>query len=138
MLWCYALLGVSVLAKGPPGITVVGRVGFFHVVLLGRWRALYDGEFEIKRGLLLMIVIFLPWHIGMYLKEGVRFIDEYLFTHILNRAAVGVDNSPGTFEYYTSTRSATACGCGPRCCRLRSPRRSCARAPTAARAACGS
>ena len=29
------------------------------------------------------------------------FIDEYLFTHILNRAAVGVDNSPGTFEYYT-------------------------------------
>ena len=38
----------------------------------------------------------------MYLKDGVRFIDEYLFTHILNRAAVGVDNSPGTFEYYTS------------------------------------
>jgi len=47
-------------------------------------------------------VTFLPWHIGMYLKDGIRFIDEYLFTHILNRAAVGVDNSPGTFEYYTS------------------------------------
>lgn len=101
MLWCYTFLGISVLAKGPPAIAVVGLVAFFYVVLLGRWRDLYDGKFEIKRGLLLMIVIFLPWHIGMYLKEGVRFIDEYVFTHILNRAAVGVDNSPGTFGYYT-------------------------------------
>ncbi len=102
LLWCYAFLGLSILAKGPPGLAVVGLVGIFHVVLFGRWRDLYEGKFELKRGLLLMIVIFLPWHIGMWLKDGVRFIDEYLFTHILNRAAVGVDNSPGTFEYYTS------------------------------------
>jgi hypothetical protein len=102
MLWCYALLGVSILAKGPPGVTVVAAVGFFYVVLLGKWRDLYDGKFEIKRGLLLMIVIFLPWHLGMWLKEGVRFIDEYLFTHILNRAAADPDKSLGTFEYYTS------------------------------------
>jgi 4-amino-4-deoxy-L-arabinose transferase-like glycosyltransferase len=97
LLWCYAFLGVSVLAKGPPAVAVFALVAVFHVVLLNRWRDLYAGKFEIKRGLLLMIVVFLPWHIGMYLKEGVRFIDEYLFTHILNRAAVGVDNSPGTF-----------------------------------------
>jgi 4-amino-4-deoxy-L-arabinose transferase-like glycosyltransferase len=102
MLWCWALLGVSILAKGPPGVTVVVAVAFFYVVLLGKWRDLYDGKFEVKRGLLLMIVIFLPWHIGMWLKEGVRFIDEYLFTHILNRAAADPDKSLGTFEYYTS------------------------------------
>ncbi len=96
MLWAYTLLGVSVLAKGPPGVAVFALVAAFHVILLGKWRDLYEGGFEIKRGLLLMIVIFLPWHIGMYLKEGIRFIDEYLMTHILNRAAVGVDNSPGT------------------------------------------
>jgi 4-amino-4-deoxy-L-arabinose transferase-like glycosyltransferase len=102
LIGCYALLGVSVLAKGPPGLAVVGAVGVFHVVLLGRWRALYHGAFELKRGLLVMIVTFLPWHLAMYLKDGIRFIDEYLFTHILNRAAVGVDNSPGTFEYYAS------------------------------------
>jgi len=102
LLGCYSLLGVSVLAKGPPGLAVVGAVGVFHVVLRNRWRAFYDGAFELKRGLLLMIVTFLPWHLAMYLKDGLRFIDEYLFTHILNRAAVGVDNSPGTFEYYSS------------------------------------
>jgi 4-amino-4-deoxy-L-arabinose transferase-like glycosyltransferase len=102
LLGCYSLLGVSVLAKGPPGLAVVGAVGVFHVVLLYRWRALYDGAFELKRGLLVMIATFLPWHLAMYVKDGPRFIDEYLLMHVLNRATVGVDNSPGTFEYYTS------------------------------------
>jgi hypothetical protein len=102
LLWCYTFLGISVLAKGPPGLGVVGLVAVFHVIFQNRWRDLYEGKYEIKRGLLLMVVIFLPWHIGMYLKEGVRFVEEYVFTHILNRAAVGVDNSPGTFGYYTS------------------------------------
>jgi 4-amino-4-deoxy-L-arabinose transferase-like glycosyltransferase len=102
LLGCYSLLGISVLAKGPPGIAVVGMVGALHVVLRHQWRALYHGAFELKRGLLLMIATFLPWHLAMYFKDGPRFIDEYLFTHIVNRATSGVDNSPGTFEYYTS------------------------------------
>ena len=102
LLGCYLLLGISVLAKGPPGVAVVGAVGAFHVVLQHRWRALYDGAFEIKRGLLVMITVSIPWHIGMYLKEGVAFINEYVFQHVLNRAGVGVDNSPGTFEHYTA------------------------------------
>ena len=102
LLGCYSLLGISVLAKGPPGLAVVGAVGALHVVLQHRWRALYDGGFEIKRGLVVMIATFLPWHVAMFLKDGPQFINEYLFFHILNRVAVGVDNSPGTFEYYTS------------------------------------
>jgi 4-amino-4-deoxy-L-arabinose transferase-like glycosyltransferase len=101
LLGCYFLLGISVLAKGPPGLTVVGGVMALHVIVLGKWRDLYDGRFEVKRGLLMMIVVSIPWHVAMFLKDGIRFIDEYLFTHVLNRAAVGVDNSPGTFEYYT-------------------------------------
>ena len=100
LLGCYSLLGVSVLAKGPPGLAVVGIVGALHVLLLGHFQAFYDGAFELKRGLIMMLATFLPWHVAMFLKDGLRFIDEYLFTHVLNRAAVGVDNSPGTFEYY--------------------------------------
>jgi 4-amino-4-deoxy-L-arabinose transferase-like glycosyltransferase len=102
LLGCYSLLGISVLAKGPPGLAVVGAVGVFHIVLLHRWRALYQGAFELKRGVAIMLATFLPWHIAMFLKDGVRFIEEYVFTHIMNRAGKGVDNSYGTFEYYTS------------------------------------
>jgi 4-amino-4-deoxy-L-arabinose transferase-like glycosyltransferase len=102
MLGCYFLLGVSLLAKGPPGFTVVALVGFFHLVAMHRWRALYEGAYEIKRGLILMAVVAVPWHVAMWLKEGLRFVDEYIYTHILNRAGAGVDNSVGTFEYYTN------------------------------------
>ncbi len=102
LLGCYALLGISVLAKGPPGLAVVGVVGVLHVLVLGRWRALYDGHFELKRGLLLMIVTCVPWHLAMFLKDGLGYINEYVFNQLINRAAVGIDNSPGTFEYYTS------------------------------------
>jgi len=102
LLGCYACLGVSVLAKGPPGLTIVGVVGVLHVMILGRWRELWDGGFELKRGLLLMIAIFLPWHLAMFLKDGLGFINEYLFQHVLNRAGDGsVDKSLGTFEHYT-------------------------------------
>ncbi|HEU4615752.1 MAG TPA: hypothetical protein VFS15_26835, partial [Kofleriaceae bacterium] len=103
LLWCYAFLGISVLAKGPPAVAVFGLVAVFHVVLLNRWRDLYHGFFEIKRGLLLMIVVFLPWHIAMYLKEGIAFIKEYLLFNILARGSAGVDDSAGTFANLTAS-----------------------------------
>ncbi len=102
LLWCYALLGISVLAKGPPGLAVVGLVGVAYVACLSQWRVLYEGGFELKRGILLMTAIALPWHVAMWLKDGVAFIDQYLFMHILDRAAANPDNSVGTFEMYTS------------------------------------
>lgn len=102
LLGCYALLGVSVLAKGPPGLAIVGLVGLCHVALGGRWRALYEGAFELKRGVLLLAVICVPWHIAMFLKDGFAFVNQYLLFHILDRAATGVDNSPGTFAMYSS------------------------------------
>ena len=59
----------------------------------------------------------LPWHVAMWLKDGSRFIDEYLFTHILNRAGASASTSRSARSSTTRRRSATACGCGPRCCR---------------------
>ena len=102
LLWCYAFLGLSILAKGPPGLGVVGITGVAYVVLFGKWRALYDGAFEIKRGLLLMTAIAIPWHIAMWLKDGQQFVNEYWYTHILSRATGDPDKSLHTFEHYTS------------------------------------
>ena len=102
LLGCYSLLGIGVLAKGPPGLAVVGLVGVAHLVLRQRWRALWNGEFELKRGLLVMIATAVPWHIAMFMKEGIGFINEYIGIHILDRATADPDKSLGTFEFYTS------------------------------------
>jgi hypothetical protein len=102
LLWFYALLGVSVLGKGLPALGIVGVVGLCYVALTNGWAALWRGEYELKRGLLLMSAIAVPWHQAMYLKEGGAFIREYFITHLLNRAAVGVFGERGTFEFYLS------------------------------------
>lgn len=99
LLWCFTFLGISILGKGPAALGIFGVVGFFYVLILGKWRAIVEGEFEIKRGLALMLAITVPWHLGMYLKEGLRFINEYFITHLWARAALGVDNEKGTFNY---------------------------------------
>ncbi|MCA9677965.1 MAG: glycosyltransferase family 39 protein [Kofleriaceae bacterium] len=102
MLWFYAFLGISVLGKGPPALGVVGIVCFFYVALLGRWRDLWNGRYELLRGVILLLLITVPWHVGMYFKEGRVFLREYFITHLWKRAAVGVDNEKGTFDYYMS------------------------------------
>jgi hypothetical protein len=102
LLAMYALLAISVLAKGPPGLTVVAGVIALRVACCREWRDVLAGGLELKRGALLMIAIAVPWHVAMYLKAGPAFVNEYLLTHILSRASAGVDNSPGSFEFYTS------------------------------------
>jgi 4-amino-4-deoxy-L-arabinose transferase-like glycosyltransferase len=99
-LWFYAFLAISVLGKGLPALGIIGIVNFFYVLLLNRWRDIWDGKYELKRGVFLMIAIAVPWHLAMYLKDGPLFIREYFVTHLWNRAAVGVFGERGTFDFY--------------------------------------
>jgi 4-amino-4-deoxy-L-arabinose transferase-like glycosyltransferase len=100
MLWFWGLLGISILAKGPPAVAVAGIACAFYVILLHRWRDLLDGKYEIKRGLVLLLVTSVPWHIAMWMRDGNAFINEYIQTHLLSRASVAELGSKGTFEYY--------------------------------------
>jgi 4-amino-4-deoxy-L-arabinose transferase-like glycosyltransferase len=102
MMWFWAFLGVSILAKGPPALAIVGVTVAIYVIAFHRWRELWDGHYELKRGLILMIAIAIPWHVAMYWKEGLGFYKEYVQTHVLNRATAGVDNEAGPFSYYLS------------------------------------
>ena len=102
MLWFYALLAISVLGKGLPALGIVGVVCLFYVLILRRWRDLWSGLYEVKRGILLNLCIAVPWHVAMWLKDGRRFLNEYFITHLLNRAAVGVFGDRGTFDFYLS------------------------------------
>ncbi len=102
LLWCYAFLGLSVLGKGLPALGIFGVIGLCHVALTRQWRALWRGDFELKRGFVVMALIAVPWHQAMFLKEGAAFVREYFITHLINRAAVGVFGERGTFEFYLS------------------------------------
>lgn len=101
-LWFYAFLAISILGKGLPALGIIGVVNLFYVLFLNRWRDLWLGRYELKRGIFLMIAICVPWHLAMYLKDGPAFFKEYFITHLFNRAAVGVFGERGTFDFYLS------------------------------------
>ncbi len=100
MYWFYFLIGVSVLAKGPPGIGLAGAICLFYVVLTGRWRLLT--RLEIPRGVLVTALVALPWHLGMYFVDGRAYVKEYVFFHMLDRVSKPELGSDGTFDYYSS------------------------------------
>jgi 4-amino-4-deoxy-L-arabinose transferase-like glycosyltransferase len=101
MYWFYFLLGVSVLGKGPPGIGLAGAICLFYLLLTGRWRLLR--RLEMPRGVLITTLVALPWHLGMYFKDGLAFIRRYVFFDMLDRVSKPeFSNSGGTFDYYSS------------------------------------
>jgi len=102
MLWFWAFVGISVLGKGVPGFGLVGVCAAIYVVFFARWRALWDGGFEVKRGVVLLLITVLPWHLAMWMRDGQKFIQEWVFMHNLNRVAVGVHGDRGTFDYCLS------------------------------------
>lgn len=99
MLWFWVFVGASVLGKGLPGFGLAGVCCALFVIVQNRWRDLGDGRFEIKRGIALLLLTVVPWHVAMWMRDGQRFIQEWIYTHNLNRAAVGVHGDRGTFDY---------------------------------------
>jgi 4-amino-4-deoxy-L-arabinose transferase-like glycosyltransferase len=102
LLWAYLLLGVSVLAKGPPGAVMVVFVCAGYIAATGQWRLLL--RLRLVEGVLLAVLVAAPWHVAAALKDGYPFLKEYFGHHWLKRAGAGVHmvNRPGegTFVYY--------------------------------------
>jgi 4-amino-4-deoxy-L-arabinose transferase-like glycosyltransferase len=96
MYWFYALLGVSVLAKGPPALGLAGLTCLLYILITRQWSVLR--QVEIPRGILLCALIAVPWHAAMWLTDGRPFLRDYLINHLWRRATVGAHSTEqGTF-----------------------------------------
>jgi 4-amino-4-deoxy-L-arabinose transferase-like glycosyltransferase len=100
MYWFYMFVAISVLAKGLPAIGLAGLICFFYLLLTGDWQLLR--KLEIPRGVLICLLVAVPWHVGMTLKDGRPFLRDYFVTHLWRRAAFGVHGERGTFDFFVS------------------------------------
>jgi len=100
MFWFYTLVGISVLAKGPPGIGLVGAVCLVYLIITGEWRLIK--KVEIPRGILISVLVVVPWHVAMWMKDGRAWVNEYFNHHMLKRFGEGVHGDRGTFDYFAS------------------------------------
>ncbi len=103
VLAAWALLGVGLLAKGPPGAVLVLAVALLFLVLTKQLRLIF--RLRPLEGLLIVILIALPWHLAIALRDGMPFLVEYIGHHWLKRAGEGVHMvnkaGEGSFTYFT-------------------------------------
>tara|TARA_R110002096_G_scaffold44526_13_gene120666 strand:+ start:295874 stop:298267 length:2394 start_codon:yes stop_codon:yes gene_type:complete len=100
MLWFFLFIGITVLAKGPPGIALAGLICLLYILVTADWKLLL--KLELIRGPLLTALIALPWHFAMFLKDGPAWSNEYINHHMLKRFGKGVHGDTGTFDYFAS------------------------------------
>ncbi len=97
--WAFFLVGIAALAKGPV-ILLVFVIAGLYVVLTNSWRLLLDWEW--LRGLVVGLLVTVPWHLAMYFKDGQAWISEYFDYHMRKRMASGAHGERGTFDYFSS------------------------------------
>ncbi|WP_247237118.1 glycosyltransferase family 39 protein [Telluribacter sp. SYSU D00476] len=94
----YAFSALGFLAKGPIAVLVPGAVTILYLL---RWRSIrplwrvLDGS-----GILLFLLITLPWYILQYQQMGQAFIDGFFFNHNVNRFRTAFEGHYGGILYF--------------------------------------
>ena len=109
--WFFA--AIATLGKGPAGFGLPVLVTLAYLVasrpsedVLARLLRFVKEivEFEIVAGLLLVLVVALPWYVAMYVRHGPPFTDRLIFHDMFNRAFSHVhDTNEGddtSFRFY--------------------------------------
>jgi 4-amino-4-deoxy-L-arabinose transferase-like glycosyltransferase len=98
--WFFA--AVATLGKGPAGFGLPVLVTFAYVAATRNWQKLTS--LEILGGLLIVLVVSVPWYVAMYVRHGPFFTDQLIFQHMYKRALTHIhDTNEGddvSFRYY--------------------------------------
>ncbi len=98
---CYILMGLAVLAKGIPGAVIPAGTILAGTIIFRTYKETLK---NMPAGIVLFLIIALPWHIIMLLKHGSLFFNEYIIKHHLMRflgAEVIHRNEPVYFYFVT-------------------------------------
>jgi 4-amino-4-deoxy-L-arabinose transferase-like glycosyltransferase len=101
-LAAWFLAAIATMGKGPAGFGLPGLVGFAYVATTKRWTELT--RFELVSGLLIILVVVVPWYVAMYVRHGSPFTDRLIFHDMFNRTFHHVhDTNEGddtSFRFY--------------------------------------
>ncbi len=99
----YIFSGLAVMAKGIPGFVVPFGVMFFCGLYTKKFREFFKPVFFIP-GVILFLLIVLPWHITMFHLHDPLFFQEYIMKHHIARFfGSDVINRERPFYYYFLT-----------------------------------
>jgi 4-amino-4-deoxy-L-arabinose transferase-like glycosyltransferase len=90
----YLSLGLGFMVKGPPAILIPGltALGFLITTKRKSWFA----DLRVGRGLVILLVIIVPWFVAMFVMHGEEFKNHIVGNEIKNRL---VHDTPFSFYY---------------------------------------
>jgi 4-amino-4-deoxy-L-arabinose transferase-like glycosyltransferase len=80
----YAFSGLSVLAKGIPGVAIPFGTMFFAGLVSKKLKEFFKPQYLLV-GSILFLAIALPWHLIMFKMHDPLFFNEYIMKHHLSR-----------------------------------------------------
>ena len=98
--WYFA--AISTMAKGPGGLVLPVGATLVYLLASRDWSKLPTLEIPFGFGVIATLV--LPWYVASYVRHGAPFLDQLVFTHMLQRATAHIhDTNEGddvSFRYY--------------------------------------
>ncbi len=79
----YLACGLAVMTKGPIGVVFPAGIIFFYLLATRQPERLL--RLHVLRGLLLVVVVGLPWYVYMYDVHGMAFLREFIGFHNVSR-----------------------------------------------------
>jgi len=94
--------GLAVMTKGVVGLLPFLVIGIYELILIFAFKE------KLNKGKLLrylltfisMLVVALPWHLVMYQKFEMAFIDKYFLYHVWDRAVMEIEDKGKPFFWY--------------------------------------
>ncbi|MCB9728061.1 MAG: glycosyltransferase family 39 protein [Deltaproteobacteria bacterium] len=95
----YAIVAQATYAKGLLGFGLPGVILLVHLIFSGGWKMLRRAE--IPRGVLISLVVGLPWYVAMFARHGWPYYQRFFIHDHFNRLAAGVHQiDSGNFEHF--------------------------------------
>jgi 4-amino-4-deoxy-L-arabinose transferase-like glycosyltransferase len=94
--------GLGVLAKGLAGLALPVLVALVYLLLRGSWRRLAQRELlgALAVGLIVVVVVAVPWHHAMYIRHGAPWWNELFGDNHWRRMVLGRHGDRGSFVYF--------------------------------------
>ena len=95
----YIMLALAVLTKGPVGIVLPGLIILVFLLYVGKFREVLQ-EVGIISGMLIFLLLTLPWYILVILRNGNGYIESFFGYHNFERFTDVVNGHSAPWYFY--------------------------------------
>jgi len=99
LYFTFALIGFGFLTKGPVAVLIPLATYFIYAIIKKNFKQFLKDVFDIK-GILLFLIIALPWYILEFKAQGMKFINGFFLKHNLGRFETSFEKHKGSILYY--------------------------------------